>query len=241
MRQLKRHWDNWRKEGGRLSPRLIFFVLVALLVVFGTDHQMVYADDGSGTVSSLFQHQKQESKQKADKSNGASTAKPSGPTFADTNLFFIFIKLVLALAIVLALIYLLYHFAAKRGGRFQASQLLKNLGGVSVGANRSVQLVQVGDSVLVVGVGDTVTIIKEITNPEIIARLTAPSKQTDTMEENVLKFLKQTADRAMKRSADDQPKMDEAWTKPLRDRLQNVKDERLRQVTDLLQEVKKDE
>lgn len=222
-----------------MSPRWIIVFFVSLFLFLGMDLPSVYADSSDGTVSSLFQHQSHSSQTKNDLKNGSSTAPAVSTSYGDTNLFLIFLKLIFALLIVLALIYLLYHFAAKRTGRFQASQALKNLGGISVGSNRSVQLVRIGEEILVVGVGDTVNLIKEIKDPQIVDMLTAPNTRTDTMEENVLQFLKRTADRAMKRKTDNEEQTPAAeLTKALESGLNTLKEERMRQVNELLQEAK---
>lgn len=50
----------------------------------------------------------------------------------------------------------------KRNRLLKPFQYVENIGGTSVGQNRSVQLIKVGNSVLVVGVGETIQLLKEI-------------------------------------------------------------------------------
>lgn len=42
--------------------------------------------------------------------------------------------------------------------------MMQNLGGISVGSQKSVQLVKVGNSLYLVGVGEDVNMLKEITD-----------------------------------------------------------------------------
>lgn len=83
---------------------------------------------------------------------------------SSTSFFFNFVKMIFALLLVLGLVYLVLIFMKKRN-RFQLNhQLLDNLGGISLGANKSVQLIKVGDKVYLIGVGDNVELMKEITD-----------------------------------------------------------------------------
>ena len=101
-----------------------------------------------------------------------------------------FLKLIFSLAIILGLIYLLYRVVSKRTKTYRSDGAIKNVGGVSVGANRSVQLIHIGDEILVVGVGDTVNLIKEITDPDTVEMLlTKDQEQEDVIQKNVSKVM----------------------------------------------------
>nr|WP_290443385.1 flagellar biosynthetic protein FliO [Sporolactobacillus kofuensis] len=143
--------------------------------------------------------------------------------------------------IVLALIYLLYHFVVKRTGKFTRINALKNMGGVSLGANRSLQLIQVGDEILVVGVGETVQLLKEIKDPEAIQSLMQQSDASDHFEENVLKALKWTTDHALRRNHDTAGQESSSFSsqEALKAQLETVKNERSHELRALLQEVRK--
>jgi flagellar protein FliO/FliZ len=75
---------------------------------------------------------------------------------------FDFIKMFIALAFVLILIYVLLKFVTKRNQLFQQGKSIVNLGGTSLGQNKSIQLIKVGNRVLVVGVGESISLLKEI-------------------------------------------------------------------------------
>lgn len=81
------------------------------------------------------------------------------------------IKMFLGLAIILVLIYGLAKFVNKKTKSFSENRAIATIGGVSVGNNRSVQVVKIGDRVLVVGVGETVELLKEISDQEEIEKL----------------------------------------------------------------------
>lgn len=82
-----------------------------------------------------------------------------------------YIKMVLALIFVVALFYGLMKFLNKRNLTFQRNQMVQNLGGLSLGAQKSVQLLQIGKSIYLVGVGEDVQLIREITDPQEVEEL----------------------------------------------------------------------
>lgn len=67
-----------------------------------------------------------------------------------------------ALLFVIFLIYALVKFMNKRNRLLKPFQYVENIGGTSLGQNKSVQLIKVGNRVLVVGVGDNIQLLKEI-------------------------------------------------------------------------------
>jgi len=83
-----------------------------------------------------------------------------------------YIKMIFALLFVIALLYGLLRFVNSRNKSFQTNQLIHNLGGVGVGQGKSLQLMQVGNSIFLVGIGEDITLLKEITDPVEIDNLT---------------------------------------------------------------------
>lgn len=90
---------------------------------------------------------------------------------SSSSFFFNFLKMIFALLLVLALIYFILMFMKKRNKLQGNSELLENLGGISLGTNKSVQLIKVGDKVYLVGVGENVELMKEITDESFIETL----------------------------------------------------------------------
>ncbi|WP_152444322.1 flagellar biosynthetic protein FliO [Bacillus sp. THAF10] len=94
--------------------------------------------------------------------------------------FFDFIKMIFALMFVLALLYLALKFINKRN-KLGGTRAIETIGGTSLGANKSLQLVKVGDNILVVGVGESISLLKEITDEEERKRiLTSYQEQIDS-------------------------------------------------------------
>lgn len=146
---------------------MIFAFLVSFLFLYPTT-TLVYADSNTNSVDDCI--------------NKGDCAKDSDPAAKkdDANQqaagdisAWEYIKMVLALIFVVALFYGLMKFLNKRNLNFQRNQLVQNLGGLSLGAHKSVQLLQVGKTLYLVGVGEDVQLIREITDPDEVASLLA--------------------------------------------------------------------
>jgi|GEM_PF-512605 len=79
-----------------------------------------------------------------------------------TSIFVSFLKMIVAIAIILIMIYALLKFLNKRNKSFQKLGNLENLGGISVGANKSVQIIRVANKFYLIGVGENVEMLQEI-------------------------------------------------------------------------------
>lgn len=82
-----------------------------------------------------------------------------------------YIKMFLALLFVLVLLVWVLKFINKKSIRFQQNNMVRNLGGISLGSQKSVQILQIGDRLYIVGVGENVELIKEISDREEIDKL----------------------------------------------------------------------
>ncbi|REB09766.1 flagellar protein [Sporosarcina sp. BI001-red] len=90
-----------------------------------------------------------------------------------------YIKTLLALAFVIALIYGMVKFINTRNRVTQNGKLMQNMGGLSLGQQKSIQLVKIGEQYFLIGVGEDVRLLKELSNPEEIAQLAAYYSEED--------------------------------------------------------------
>lgn len=82
-----------------------------------------------------------------------------------------YIKVILALLFVVALLYGLLKFINRKSRLYDKNKMMKNLGGLSLGQQKSIQLVVVGETYYLIGVGEDIRLLKEITDEEEIASL----------------------------------------------------------------------
>jgi flagellar protein FliO/FliZ len=164
--------------------RLLLFLTVVLVVWMfsqgsveaagSADNGETVADYLKGDHSSKTDDEKQEKKDLS-VSNTPKTA-------------WMFIKVIFVLALVIALIYLLLRFVHARTKSFADGRAIQSIGGVNVAANRSVQLVKVGERILVIGVGESVSLLKEIDDASEVEKLLVENTREDVIDHSIVKF-----------------------------------------------------
>jgi len=83
-------------------------------------------------------------------------------------------RIIGATAFVLILLYVLLKWLSRRQPFVSGQKgVIEHLGGTSVGTNRSVQLIKVGNRLLVIGVGDSIQLLREISDENEINELLA--------------------------------------------------------------------
>ena len=80
-------------------------------------------------------------------------------------------KSLFALLFVVGLLLALLKFINRKNRMFDQHRMMKNVGGLSLGQHKSIQLVVIGGSYYLIGVGDEVRLLKEITDPKEIEAL----------------------------------------------------------------------
>lgn len=87
------------------------------------------------------------------------------------SLFLQLVKTVLALALILGLIYILLKLLNKKNRLIRQVNALENLGGISVGQGKSLQIIRVGSRLYLIGVGENVELLHEITDEGLIKEM----------------------------------------------------------------------
>ena len=105
------------------------------------------------------------------------------------SLAFSVVKMFFALLLVLVLIYILLKLMNRRNKMFQQVKMLENLGGISVGQNKSIQLVRIGSRLYIIGVGDNVEMLQEITDEAVIQEMMEQEKDEATSHSLLKPFL----------------------------------------------------
>ena len=116
----------------------------------------------------------------------------------ERSLFSVIGSLLLYTLLIVGLIYGLIKFLASRQRSLSNSSVVKVIGASSVGTQKSVQVVQIGEQVLVVGVGEDVTLLTEITDEQQKRSLLAtevPEKQVAPFQEMLQKSMIEQKDK----------------------------------------------
>ncbi len=120
--------------------------------------------------------------------------------------FIDFLNVLFALFLVLLLLYVTLRFIKKKNQTFGLTKNMMNLGGTSLGGNRSVQLVKIGDRILVVGVGEDIQLLKEIDSKEEVQHILSEQQNdfqqmlqpTDIFNKIITKIKESIKDRDVK-------------------------------------------
>jgi flagellar protein FliO/FliZ len=83
------------------------------------------------------------------------------------------LRVLFVLALIVVLIVVLLRFFAKRNRGWWMNRSLRSLGGLPLGTNKSMQIVEWNGRIYVLGIGDNVTLLESITDPEMVASLLA--------------------------------------------------------------------
>lgn len=149
---------------------LLFFIFVIIAPV---DTNVVSAEQSDKTVAETINGNKEKEEGNKQEINNNDKKRETSEVAEDklkseslSVTFFDMFKILLALAFVIFLIYFLLKFVNKRNRFFKQARYIENIGGMGLGANKSIQIVRLGDKVLVLGVGESITLIKEIDNEE---------------------------------------------------------------------------
>ncbi|MGM0844609.1 MAG: flagellar biosynthetic protein FliO [Bacillota bacterium] len=139
--------------------RKLFFIIAFSAALHMTGNMPVYAGF-DGTVRDYWEQpeERNEEEQPPAAEQGDTSVQESSPVVSASD----YMKMIFALVFVIALIYFLLKFINQRSRSFQQTKVIHNLGGTTLGGNRSVQLVKVGERILILGVGEDIQLLKEI-------------------------------------------------------------------------------
>ncbi|WP_319958808.1 flagellar biosynthetic protein FliO [Gracilibacillus pellucidus] len=102
-----------------------------------------------------------------------------------------FIQLLLALAFIIALIVLISKWVKKKNGFLGKQQILENYGGITVGPNKTIQTIKIGERFFVVGVADNIDLLMEITDADTIEKLKNQEEERDALDKLTSKWKKE--------------------------------------------------
>lgn len=153
---------------------LVFaFVMIAFTVLAPTFAQ---ASQGSTTVTECWQNPDAEGCE----DTTPAIEEENAPSKVGLGIWD-YLRMLFTLAFVLALLILVLKFLNKKSANYQQNSVVRNIGGISVGSQKSVQLLYIGDKLYIVGVGDDVQLIKEITDPEEVQQLMEQYQEKQAM------------------------------------------------------------
>ncbi|MDN4494255.1 flagellar biosynthetic protein FliO [Ureibacillus aquaedulcis] len=151
---------------GKVSAIVRLCLAIVIAFTFLAPMNFAYAAQGNQSVTDCWQNPEAEGCEDPD------TSVEEDSTSTDVGLgIWDYMKMLFSLVFVLALLLFVLKFLNKKSANYQQNSMVRNIGGISVGAQKSVQLLHIGDKLYIVGVGDEVQLIKEINDPEEVEQL----------------------------------------------------------------------
>ncbi|MCH7320946.1 flagellar biosynthetic protein FliO [Solibacillus sp. MA9] len=139
-----------------------------------------------------------------------------------------YIKIVLALAFVIGLLLVIIKFLNKRNLAYQQNTIIKNIGGLSIGQQKSVQLLHIGKRIYVVGVGEDIQLIKEIESAEEVEQLLYQIEQGQKMvitQPYITELFKKFSKKDQPKDISNSPKFNDMFSEKLDEIKQQRSDE----------------
>ncbi|MEK0316029.1 flagellar biosynthetic protein FliO [Cohnella sp. 56] len=148
----------------------------------------------------------------------------------------------LVLLLMIGGIVLLLRFVGRRNRGWWVNRSLRSLGGLTLGANKSMQIVEWNNRIYVLGVGENVQLLESITDPDVVAALLAQYETADAAARPAMPpWLRQLLDRGAakqgREAETERPAAAHSFEQTLEKRLRELS-ERKQQVDQLLSDSK---
>ncbi|NIK10799.1 flagellar biosynthetic protein FliO [Alkalibacillus almallahensis] len=173
-----------------MNKRVIWVGVIALMMLIISPIVVVADEECDGSVADCLESESNNSPNSNDETDEPIADQPTEDNSeneeaigsSNQSLFLDFLRMIAALVLVLALIYIVLKFIQKRTRNYQQTRALENIGGVSLGHNKSAQIVRVGDEFYLIGVGDDVNYLTKIEDQDTIDQLmTTPEEASSNM------------------------------------------------------------
>lgn len=90
---------------------------------------------------------------------------------ADTGVYSYLVWVIFVLIAIVALIVFLIRYLGKKNRGWFGGRSVRTLGGVGLGQNKSLQIVEIGGSIYLIGVGENISLIDKISDAEEVEML----------------------------------------------------------------------
>ncbi|GGJ22308.1 flagellar biosynthetic protein FliO [Paenibacillus hunanensis] len=89
---------------------------------------------------------------------------------------------IIVLAVIIALIILLLRFLGRKNQSWLSRRAIRTIGGMALGPNKSLQVIEIGNTLYLIGVGEDITLVDKISDPDE-AMLVIQSFQSESAEQ----------------------------------------------------------
>lgn len=144
-----------------------------------------------------------------------------------------YIQTIFALIFVVGLLFALLKFVNRKNRIYDKNRFMKNMGGISLGQHKSIQLVAVGETYYLIGVGEDIRLLKEITDADEIEKLMEHYEAVDMSSATGLLEQMLTKIPKLKKNSKQQEEATTDFSKIFNHRLDEIKEDRKRHISQL--------
>ncbi|MCZ0702574.1 flagellar protein FliO/FliZ [Natronobacillus azotifigens] len=189
--------------------KILLVFVTSLFVLFLFPEFTIAEDNSNGFVNELFENDSMnDNETETDEAETIESppATESNLLGGDNNMnpFIIFVQIILALGVILGLIYLLLKLFNRNGKLSKHGEMLENYGGVSLGSNKSMQIIRIGKQFFVVGVGENVEMLTEITDEETKTTLLQEREESQLQANQIIETIGNKFKRMSNKTQSDQ-------------------------------------
>lgn len=174
---------------------VLFFMFLPVNALAEEDDNRSVTDALQGDMNEEQEHQEQQPTLETDDAEETGADETSDVPFSldnaseGQNIWFLGAQLVLALGLVMGVMYTLLKVFNRFNKTQVKSSQLENLGGISLGSNKSIQMIKLGSKVYVVGVGDNIELLTEVTDQSVIDALNNQNQNIEPISQTIGQFL----------------------------------------------------
>lgn len=148
-------------------------------------------------------------------------------------------KVIFFLIVIIGVFFVIMKGLAKRNQHPLFGRAIRTLGGVPLGQNKSIQIVEIGQSLYVVGVGDNIQLLEKIDQPDEVAHINELLTSSQAGNPNLISFGKWLSKLSPRKKAEDEEvELTSSFQQVFHDKLQQRVANRNRRVEDWLADEK---
>ncbi|MDO7905821.1 flagellar biosynthetic protein FliO [Paenibacillus sp. JX-17] len=96
------------------------------------------------------------------------------------------ITVIIVLAVIIVLIVYLIRFLSRKNNSWFSNRSVRILGGVGLGPNKSLQIIEIGSSIYLVGVGEDINLVDKVSDPEEVQLIVSLLEQEAASQRGAL-------------------------------------------------------
>ncbi|GCL71374.1 flagellar biosynthetic protein FliO [Paenibacillus sp. JMULE4] len=81
------------------------------------------------------------------------------------------VKVILFLVLIIGIFFIIMKVISQQKNKFLSGRTLRSLGGLPLGPNKSIQIVEIGNALYVVGIGENIQLLDKITDEAEVAHI----------------------------------------------------------------------